>query len=1476
MHTRYFLRLLLLALSFTPFGLPSIAQELDSLAWEPSGRVRAVARDGNLLYLGGAFEYVGPRTGGGAPVHAATGVLVEKPFPYLDGFVYASAPDGNGGWYVGGIFTVRGSTLKNMVHVRSDGRVDEAWRPRVEGTVFAMVLSGNTLFIGGNFALNADFSKSNLAAINVTTGTFTHWRPVANNTVRVMVASGNTVYLAGDFMQINTAGRKYLAAVDMTTGQPTAWGPYIAETSYSAATTVKALAVAGNRIFIGGSFRSIGGFHHVSLAAADLTTGAILNWDANLEYDYYNPIATALTVSGNTLYVAGIFRGVNTRSRYGLAAIHTETAEVLPWQPQASGGEVKCLAVRGKQLVVAGAMNYLNYKLRAGIGSINLSDGTLTDWAPALSVTGVQTLSQAGDEMYIGGTMNSIGGVVCWNLTAIDLRTGRPTSWRPNPSNNGPESIKSMAIADGKLYIGGVFKNIGPSFRHAAASFDLRTGTLTDWNPKISNAPAYDADVTHLGVANGQVFLAGTFTSLDGVPRTGLGVADAQTGQVKDWNLNLNGNGTVNALVTAGNTVYVGGAFTTIGGKSQPYLAAVDATTGQVTDWKPDPDNAVLSIAPAAGLVYAGGLFTRIGGLPRKNLAALGTATGKASPWDPNPNGEVRSLVLLGRNVYAAGTFTQIAGQPRKCLSAFSAAGGNLRAWNPDINYTDVPSMRPVAAMGASDYLYLYGQFDRVNGYKLFTRAGFSTRYAYNVIRGNIFADANADCVQNDGEGPLRNVVVMAEPGPYFGVSGPDGNYQIEVDTGTYTVKQVLPAGLGKSTLEQVCPADAKGHTVTFKNYAAPAEGRHFGNQPIQIAPFLVADLTVGNSRRCAPGSTVVRYGNGGGRAAEGVQVHVQYPPHVVLLGASMPYEVAPDKHYVFTVNTLEPGQFGTITLRDSVVCGNPAIRGTTQCSRAWITPANPQSPLPGWDQSDITLRAKCNGNGVVQMGIYNTGAGAMTDSSEFRVLLDALPAHRGTLKLAAGDSLIVGIAAEGRTVRLEADQRPGHPARRSASVATEGCGLNAQGKVSLGYVTQLPADDAEPEVDVECIIIIDSYDPNDKLVTPVGTTREFHTPAGAELSYTIRFQNTGTDVAYKVVVVDTLSTHLDLSTLRMGAVSHAYALSVTGKGQPVLTWTFDNIMLPDSGRNGPGSNGFIRFSIRPKAGVPAASRIENFADIFFDYNEPVRTPTVFNTISEAVTAPGGARTALLACLANAPAPAGADRVVCEQDTVNLSASQPATGTGSWRRVSGAGRVAEPHHPHGVVSGLAYGDNVFEWAVPANPCTDDSLRTRVTITRKNKPAAPVIKLQNGNVLHSDAVADVYRWYRDGNPVAGNAPHLVATQEGAYTLQLELGGCVSDGSAPFQFTVTAVEALADPGIRVEPNPGTGMFLLRIPAPLGRDVTISVVDAQGREVMRRAYTQYEDQVWNIASQRAGMFLLMIRTPQKLFIRKYLLVK
>jgi len=64
------------------------------------------------------------------------------------------------------------------------------------------------------------------------------------------------------------------------------------------------------------------------------------------------------------------------------------------------------------------------------------------------------------------------------------------------------------------------------------------------------------------------------------------------------------------------------------------------------------------------------------------------------------------------------------------------------------------------------------------------------------------------------------------------------------------------------------------------------------------------------------------------------------------------------------------------------------------------------------------------------------------------------------------------------------------------------------------------------------------------------------------------------------------------------------------------ITWTFTNIMLPDSTTDEPGSHGFVRFTAIPISSVPAGAYIENRASIFFDFNPAVVTNTVINQIA--------------------------------------------------------------------------------------------------------------------------------------------------------------------------------------------------------------------------------------------------------------------
>jgi uncharacterized repeat protein (TIGR01451 family) len=136
------------------------------------------------------------------------------------------------------------------------------------------------------------------------------------------------------------------------------------------------------------------------------------------------------------------------------------------------------------------------------------------------------------------------------------------------------------------------------------------------------------------------------------------------------------------------------------------------------------------------------------------------------------------------------------------------------------------------------------------------------------------------------------------------------------------------------------------------------------------------------------------------------------------------------------------------------------------------------------------------------------------------------------------------------------------------------------------------------------------SLDPNDKqTIFP----RTANISAGDELTYMIRFQNTGTDTAFKVVVIDSLPNDLDPSSFIAGVSSFPFKYAISGHG--VIKFTFDNIMLPDSSVNQAGSHGFVTFSIRQKPNNQPGTQIKNTAGIYFDYNPPVITNTTLNEI---------------------------------------------------------------------------------------------------------------------------------------------------------------------------------------------------------------------------------------------------------------------
>ena len=153
-------------------------------------------------------------------------------------------------------------------------------------------------------------------------------------------------------------------------------------------------------------------------------------------------------------------------------------------------------------------------------------------------------------------------------------------------------------------------------------------------------------------------------------------------------------------------------------------------------------------------------------------------------------------------------------------------------------------------------------------------------------------------------------------------------------------------------------------------------------------------------------------------------------------------------------------------------------------------------------------------------------------------------------------------------------------------------------------------AGDETPHDDTAILkqVVVGSYDPNDKTEANGGIITPAQVSNGDYLNYLIRFQNTGTDTAFNVIVRDTLESRLDWSTFQMVSASHPYQLTIDDGNK--LTWKFNGIKLPDSTTDKSNSNGYIAYRIKPLSTVHAGDTIKNTAGIYFDFNLPVATNT--------------------------------------------------------------------------------------------------------------------------------------------------------------------------------------------------------------------------------------------------------------------------
>jgi hypothetical protein len=314
-------------------------------------------------------------------------------------------------------------------------------------------------------------------------------------------------------------------------------------------------------------------------AQADYSASPTASWTPTAGRVY------AVARAGDTIVLGGTFTALRspddsvTRSRAGLAAINATTGELLPWNPGATGGEVRALEVSadGTTVYVGGTFTSLAGQARTGLGAVSVSTGaSITTFRTTLSYGGVFAMARAGDTLYIGGRFTKVNDVWQARLAAVSTVTGARDGTFTGSAN---EKVNALAVAaDGRsLLVGGYFRTLSGQPRDYLGSVSASTGAVTAWRPAAACFDATNPCVVYSIAADS----ARVYAAIGG-PGGQVWAYNAGSGS-REWRGGTDGD--VQAVALDGTTLYAGGHFdTAFEGKTRAGLVALNSGTGAVLD----------------------------------------------------------------------------------------------------------------------------------------------------------------------------------------------------------------------------------------------------------------------------------------------------------------------------------------------------------------------------------------------------------------------------------------------------------------------------------------------------------------------------------------------------------------------------------------------------------------------------------------------------------------------------------------------------------------------------------------------------------------------------------------------------------------------------------------------------------------------------------------------------------------------------
>lgn len=1107
---------------------------------------------------------------------------VDTPFFYTNGKIYQTVTYGNK-LYVGGSFTSIGYSNPYFAVGNLQGDFKQG-RHQLNGIVHCSASDGaGGWFVGGDFTKAGIYNRNYFAHLD-SAGRVTNLDLKLNGKVRGLCVYSGQLYVAGFFTRSDTLTRNYVLRVNLATQKVDSWNINIQTNSSLYITHIEA---TGNRVYISGKGNVvINGSPKKSIFAVDTISGGYINsWSPNIQPNIYSKFSD-FALYGNQVILFGS-GDINQGNAFNI--VDSVWGTIVASGHKVVKGTIDKVSISGNDMLIAGDID---------------------------SISGVSGIKDVFIYNLQNKTFHNVGFVQNTFTSHSNVPVG--------PSVN----FNLAVLTDSSVFLGGHIQ-VGAKQRNTLHEFYRYSGQLK----KVHSLTGQAFSLT---IQQGQMLVGGDFLSTGGFPGNRLAVFDLNT--MLPLGSNTTFNNTVLKILPVNGKIFVSGMFDSVNNLPRKYITVLDTVNISAdTTWNPSPDSVVVDMAYSgiSNKLYVSGTFRNIAGVQRRCIAALHPSTGVADGWNPNPRMRdtqkywaINSLAVLDSFLFVSGTFDSIAGQrrissiasfkltPGEQLTAFGTKGG------PGISiseYTKLTFLKQNQQLivGVSGLLY---EESEMNGFYL---SGLNPNYlnngvylcepdsgkvinsiyetelpyitqnlSYSVpalhIEGNTLFAANtyhesfpvyppystvdawyADSLislnaWNQPTSQLKNGAnIIFGPAPRITTLFKHKNYlytAVGMSGRQYYLTRLLP-----SLMPITHPNLFKGYVYIDANSDSKIQK---GERKLSHIPLLSSHFV-----NVHPNDTSYRI-----YADSGKTVSVRLD--TTWLRTNTPhFKVVPDSIRFKTFN-------GYFQLHDSV---NFAIQPKHTAKDMSVDFNNVGARVGAQNHLYITISNK----GTVK----DSGWVILELDTQARINMQQVTSYP------TFDTII------GNTVRWKLPSFSWPDKKAINFTYTIGATVALNKQIRYTAMVTPVAGDTVPANNFDTVQLLtrNSYDPNMKEVTsPLTLTNEvaLSTP---QLDYTIHFQNTGNDVAFKVEIADTLSEQLDLSTLLVTHSSHNYTYQLNGR---VITFTFDNINLPDSFRDEPGSHGFVSYTVQPKSNLVHGTEVLNTAYIYFDLNAPIITNT--------------------------------------------------------------------------------------------------------------------------------------------------------------------------------------------------------------------------------------------------------------------------